>query len=195
MMGTTTAAPLTLGNVLFAGARTFSEQLGAGLDVGAESQEIKAALVKAAPGLPMGALVEGVAQAVQEMLDVPLTDVILGAWNRSRDLHAALQTTRESDNATVLVPLLGHTITSEHRPYVEVMQDEVPIARLVFPVKIECRLEGVALRVQHGRIGEILTGTVKIKGTLKFGDFVIFDKALAPIAIPGTLSRESVEAA
>jgi hypothetical protein len=194
-MSTTTTATLTLGNVLFAGATTFSEQLGAGLDVGVESQEIKAALMKAAPGLPLGALVDGVARAVQEMLDVPVTDVLVGAWNRSRDLRAALQTTRESANATVLLPLLGHTITSEHRPYVEVMKGELPIARLVFPVRIECRLEGVTLRVQHGRIGEILTGTVKVKGTLKFGDFVIFDKALAPIAIPGTLALERAEAA
>jgi hypothetical protein len=194
MTATTTGTP-TLGNVLFAGAQTFSEQLGAGLDLGTESREIKAALVKAAPGLPLGALVDGVARGVQEMLDIPVTDVLVGAWNRSRDLWAALQTTTESPNATMLVPLLAHTITSEHRPYVEVTKGEVPIARLVFPLKLEFRVEGVALRIRQGRISEILGGTIKVKATLKFGDFVLFDKALAPIGIPGALPLERANAA
>ena len=184
MTATTTGTP-TLGNVLFAGAQTFSEQLGAGLDLGTESREIKAALVKAAPGLPLGALVDGVARGVQEMLDIPVTDVLVGAWNRSRDLWAALQTTTESPNATMLVPLLAHTITSEHWPF----------ARLVFPLKLEFRVEGVALRIRQGRISEILGGTIKVKATLKFGDFVLFDKALAPIAIPGALPLERANAA
>jgi len=194
-MTATTTATLTLGDVLFGGTRTFSEQLGAGLELGPESRELKAALVKAAPALPLGALVDGVAHAVQEMLDVPVTDVLVGAWNRSRDLRAAVQTTGESPNASMLVPLLAHTITSEHRPYVEVTKGEVPIARLVFPLRLEFRVEGMVLRVRQGRISDILGGSIKVKATLKFGDFVILDKALAPIVIPGSLPLERANAA
>jgi hypothetical protein len=194
-MSTTTTGTLTLGNVLFAGGQSLAAQLGGGLDRSGEGQEIKAVLVNAAPGLPLGALLNGVAGAVQEMLDVPVTDVLLSAWNRARDLRNALQTTQESPNATVLVPLLAHTVTSEHRPYVEVKQGEVPIARLVFPLRLELRVEGVVLRVRQGRITEILGGTIKVKATLQFGDFVIFDRTLAPIAVPGSLSLERASAA
>ncbi|MGH7390137.1 MAG: hypothetical protein ACREM3_11885 [Candidatus Rokuibacteriota bacterium] len=187
-MSTTTTGTLTLGNVLLSGMTKFSERLGTGMDAGAESREIKEALANAAPGLPIGTVLDGVSRAVQELLDVPVSDILVGGWERARDVRAAIQKTRDSDDATELVPLLGHTITSEHRPYVEIVKDEVAIARLVFPLKLELRLEGVVLRVRRGRIGEILAGTVKIKATMKFGDFVVFEKALAPISIPGSLA-------
>jgi len=194
-MSTEKTHTLTLGSVLLAGATTVSDRLGASLESGPEANQIKAALAKAAPGLPLGALLEGISKAVQDALDVPVADVLIGAWQRARDLRAALETTRESAAATVLVPLVSHAITSEHRPYVDIVVEGVPLARLVFPVKVEFRLEGVILRVNQGRITDILAGTVKVKGTLKFGDFVLFDKALEPISIPGALAVTAARAA
>ena len=194
-MSTENADTLTLGNVLLAGATKVSDRLGASLEHGPEANQIKAALAKAAPGLPLGVLLDGIGKAVQEALDIPVADLLIGAWQRARDLRAALETTRESDGATVLVPLLAHAISSEHRPYVDVVVEGVPLARLVFPVKVEFRLEGVVVRVRQGRIAEILAGTVKVKGTVKFGDFVLFEKALAPISIPGVLAVAGAQAA
>jgi len=194
-MSTVNTSPLTLGNVLLAGATNVSDRLGASLEQGPEANQIAAALAKAAPGLPLGVLLDGIGGAVQEALDVPVTDLLIGAWTRARDLRAALATTRQSPGATVLVPLLAHTILSEHRPYVDVVVEGVPLARLVFPVKAEFRLEGVVVRVHQGRIAEIMAGTVKVKGTVKFGDFVLFEKALAPISIPGVLGVAETQAA
>lgn len=194
-MNATTTGSLTLGSILLSGATKFSERMGSGMDAGAEAREIKEALANAAPGLPLGTVLDGIGRAVQDLLDVPVSDILVGAWNRSRDLKAAIEKTRASDNATELVPLLGHTITSEHRPSVEIVKGEVAIARLVFPLTLEFRLEGVVLRVRKGRISEILAGTVKVKATMKFGDFVVFDKALAPISIPGALMVGRAEAA
>jgi hypothetical protein len=194
-MSTEATGTLTLGNVLLAGATKVSDRLGASLEHGPEANQIKAALAKAAPGLPLGVLLDGIGKAVQDALDVPVADLLIGAWQRARDLRAALETTRESDSATVLVPLLAHAISSEHRPYVDVVVEGVPLARLVFPVKVEFRLEGVVVRVRQGRIAEILAGTVKVKGTVKFGDFVLFEKALAPISIPGVLAVAGAQAA
>ena len=194
-MSTENTGTLTLGNVLLAGATKVSDRLGASLEHGPEANQIKAALAKAAPGLPLGVLLDGIGRAVQEALDVPVTDLLIGAWERARDLRAALETTRQSSTATVLVPLLAHAISSEHRPYVDVVVEGVPLARLAFPVKVEFRLEGVIVRVHQGRIAEILAGTVKLKGTMKFGEFVLFEKALAPISIPGVLAVTGAQAA
>jgi len=194
-MNTETTDTLTLGNVLLAGATKVSDRLGASLEHGPEANQIKAALAKAAPGLPLGVLLDGIGRAVQEALDVPVTDLLVGAWERARDLRAALETTRQSPAATVMVPLLAHAISSEHRPYVDVVVEGVPLARLVFPVKVEFRLDGVIVRVHQGRIAEILAGTVKVKGTVKFGDFVLLEKALAPISVPGVLAVTAAQAA
>lgn len=189
------SATLTVGNVCLSGSKTFSERLGSGLDTGAEAQEIKAALAKAVPGLPLGTVLDGVSRAVEELLSVPVSQILVGAWERSRELRSAIAKTRESADMNVLLPLLRHTITSEHRAHVDVVKDAIPIARLVFPVKLEFRLEGVVLRIHTGRITEILAGDIKVKATLQFGDFVIFEKAFAPISIPGSLLVGRPEAA
>jgi hypothetical protein len=194
-MSTEKTGTLTLGNVLLAGATKVSDRLGASLEHGPEANQIKAALAKAAPGLPLGVLLDGIGKAIQQALDVPVTDLLIGAWQRARDLRAALETTRESPGMTALVPLVAHTISSEHRPYVDVVVESVPLARLVFPVKVEFRLDGVIVQVRGGRIAEILAGTVKVKGTVKFGDVDLFEKALAPISIPGVLAMATPQAA
>jgi hypothetical protein len=194
-MSTEKTGTLTLGNVLLAGATKVSDRLGESLAQGPEASQIKTALAKAAPGLPLGVLLDGVGRAVQDALDVPVTDLLIGAWERARDLHAALETTRRSTSATALVPLLSHSISSKHRPYVDVVVEGVPLVRLEFPVTVEFRLEGVVVRVRRGRIAEILAGTVKVKGTVKFGDFVLFEKAMAPVSIPGVLAVTRGQAA
>ena len=38
----------------------------------------------------------------------------------------------------------------------DIVVEGVPLARLVFPVKVEFRLEGVVLRVRHGQVADIL---------------------------------------
>jgi hypothetical protein len=78
---------------------------------------------------------------------------------------------------------------------VDIVVEGVPLARLVFPVKLELRVEGVILRVRQGQIADIMAGTVKVKGTLKFGDFILFECALGPISIPGSLAVAPAQAA
>jgi hypothetical protein len=88
------------------------------------------------------------------------------------------------------VPLLEHTITSEHRPYVELFQGEVPIARLTFPVAVALKLEGVVLLVRRGRIERITAGTMTVQGTVKVEDFVLLEQKSPPLPIPGAVSFE-----
>jgi hypothetical protein len=109
---TTTADGPTLGHLLLSGATTLSERVLAGLDVGEEAAEIKTALERAVPGLPLRPVIDGVCASLQQSLDVPISGLLVGAWDRSRQLRAAIQQTRESDKAAVLVPLRSTARTS-----------------------------------------------------------------------------------
>jgi hypothetical protein len=191
----TSTDPFTLRSVLLSPATKLSEQVLAGLDVAQEAAEIKASLENAMPGLPLRPVIEGVCRSLEQALDVPIATMLARAWDRSRELRAAMQQTRDSESASVLVPLLLHTITSEHRPYVDVVLNETPVARLVFPLKVAFQLDGIVLRVAHGRIAQVLAGAVKIKATLKFADFVLLERTTPPITIPGSLTLETRAAA
>jgi hypothetical protein len=190
----TTSDEPTLGTLLLPGTRALSEKLARTLDASEEAAEIKTALAKAVPGLPLGPIVEGVSKGLQDALDVPISSVLGGAWNRARELRAAILQTRDSDKTAVLVPLLDHTITSEHRPYVDVVLNGTALARLVFPLKLSLQVEGAVLRVAKGRMTDVMAGQLKVKATLKFAEFVLFEKALSPIPIPGALALESAAA-
>ena len=191
----TTMSDLKLGDLLLPGASALSERLATSLATSEEAAEIKGALAKAVPGLPLGPIVEGVSKGLETALDVPISSMLAGAWDRARELRAAMQQTRDSEKEAVLLPLLDHTITSEHRPYVDVVLNGTAIARLVFPLTVSFHLEGIVLRIAKGRIADVLAGQMTIKATLKFAEFVLIEKALPPITIPGALALVHAEAA
>ena len=191
----TTMADMKLGALLLPGVNALSERLATSLETSEEAAEIKAALAKAVPGLPLGPIIEGVSKALETALDVPISSLLAGAWDRARELRAAMQQTRDSEKDAVLLPLLDHTITSEHRPYVDVVLNGTSIARLVFPLTVTFQLQGIVLRIAKGRIADVLAGQMTIKATLKFAEFVLIEKALPPITIPGALALVHAEAA
>ena len=191
----TTIGELKLGNLLLPGVNALSERLAASLETSEEADEIKTALAKAVPGLPLGPIIDGVSKGLETALDVPISSMLVGAWDRARELRAAIQQTRDADNEAVLLPLLDHTITSDHRPHVDVVLSGAPIARLVFPLTVAFQLEGIVLRIAKGRIADVLAGRMTVKATLKFAEFVLIEKALPPITIPGTLALVHEEAA
>ena len=189
-----TTSNATLGTLLLPGTQALSEKLAKSLDASEEAAEIKAALAKSVPGLPLGPIVDGVSKALQDALDVPISSVLGAAWDRARELRAAILETRDSDKAAVLVPLLDHTITSEHRPYVDVVLNGASIARLVFPLTLALQIEGAVLRVAKGRMTDVMAGQLTVKATLKFAELVLLEKALAPIPIRGGLALERAAA-
>ena len=191
----TTMRDMKLGDLLLPGVSALSERLATSLETTEEAAEIKRALAKAVPGLPLGPIIEGVSKGLETALDVPISSMLAGAWDRARELRAAMQQTRDSEKDAVLLPLLDHTITSEHRPYVDVVLNGTAIARLVFPLTVTFHLEGIVLRIAKGRIADVLAGQMTIKATLKFAEFVLIEKALAPITIPGALALVHAEAA
>ena len=191
----TTMSDMKLGDLLLPGVSALSERLATSLETSEEAAEIKGALAKAVPGLSLGPIIEGVSKGLETALDVPISSMLTGAWDRARELRAAMQQTRNSEKDAVLLPLLDHTITSEHRPYVDVVLNGTAIARLVFPLTVTFHLEGIVLRIAKGRIADVLAGQMTIKATLKFAEFVLIEKALPPITIPGALALVHAEAA
>jgi hypothetical protein len=191
----TTMSDTKLGDLLLPGVSALAARLATSLETSEEAAEIKGALAKAVPGLPLGPIIDGVSKGLETALDVPISSMLAGAWDRARELRAAMQQTRDSEKDAVLLPLLDHTITSEHRPYVDVVLNGTAIARLVFPLTVIFHLEGIVLRIAKGRIADVLAGQVTIKATLKFAEFVLIEKALPPMTIPGALALVHAEAA
>ena len=65
----TTTVEQTLGTLLLPGGRALAEKLTQSLDASEEAADIKAALERAVPGLPLAPIIEGVSKALHEALD------------------------------------------------------------------------------------------------------------------------------
>jgi hypothetical protein len=61
-------------------------------------------------------------------------------------------------------------------------------------LKLALQIEGAVLRVAKGRMMDVMAGQLEVKATLKLAEFVLFEKALSPIPIPGTLAIERAAA-
>ncbi|MFC4586775.1 hypothetical protein [Sphaerisporangium corydalis] len=94
-----------------------------------------------------------VAKAGGEPLSgLDLGAVLLGGWQRYRDLRIAARTTLERPGTTETVSLAEHTITSRHAPYVDVYVDGRRVTRVEFGIDLSFSLSLMEATVRDGRL-------------------------------------------
>ncbi len=89
--------------------------------------------------------------------------------------------------ATYLVHLAEHTVTSEHNPYIEIRVDDQPVGRVDFKIKISLTLDNFILKIQNGYIKAIQTGACKGKGTIYCWNLPILERETGPFPLPGNI--------
>jgi hypothetical protein len=128
-----------------------------------------------------------ICEKVLDLLDVSLIDVLVGAWAKHREIMKQLRASATDPTRTLLVHLGRHSITSNHRPSIEVRLEGHVVADVAFPVEVEFELSALVLILRGGTVREIRTGEIKGKGTVKLEHAVIMKRELAPIRLPGTI--------
>jgi hypothetical protein len=122
-----------------------------------------------------------------KLLDIDGVGILVGAWNKARELRKYRDPVKYPPEDVVVVPLAKHKVESKHRPYLELSVDGQAVGRLQFDVDLVLTLEGVELTIQGGRIRQIKTGKAVGVGTLKCGGAVLhsLDRKLA--SLPGVI--------
>ncbi len=82
-------------------------------EAGQETLRSLGPLVRAAAAVLPGV---DLAQRLSETFDLPLSDVLLGAWVRHRGIEAARRETRANSDLVRKIIMANHTLTSKHRP-------------------------------------------------------------------------------
>jgi len=128
-----------------------------------------------------------IADHLAKLLDVDGVDILVGAWNKARELRKYRDPAKYPPDDVVVVPLTKHKIESKHKPYLELSVDGRAVGRLHFAVDLALTLEGVELTIQGGRIRKIKTGKATGTGTLKCEGAVLhsIDKKLT--SLPGVI--------
>jgi hypothetical protein len=128
------------------------------------------------------AAAEKVAGKLDDLLAVPLSDMLAAAFNGCSDFA------KYGDGKRHDVKHFGFSLESEHEPYVELKVTGLPPQEVHFPVKLSLEFSGATLLVDKGRVLSLSGGDCKASGTLCCEKLELFKRPLEPVRLPGTIS-------
>jgi hypothetical protein len=158
----------------------------AGLEASA-ADDLKAR-VQGLEGVSWSAVSNTLSDAVAKALEVSMADILSGAWSKLQSLQEYRDPERHPPEEISMVPLAKHSITSSHKPSVELLSGEQVIATLTFTAEAKLVVEGAALKIQNARIMGLASGTFSGSGSLQFEGNTLLERSTKPTRIPGDIS-------
>jgi hypothetical protein len=107
-----------------------------------------------------------VAAVAHGLLDLDLGGLVIAAWGKWADLTAAAKRTFATQDSSEVVELAVHTITSSHRPFVELLVNDTHVATVHFELAVKFVIKGLVATVQHGRLVAVHAGDCDLTATL-----------------------------
>lgn len=135
-------------------------------------------------GVKWTAEMPDLAQKICELLDISLPNVFVAAWKKAKELQTVLEKSKENPDEVTYLELTEHTLTSEHKPSLDVRLHGATVKKIALDVSLGFKLRGFVLKIQDGAIREMQTGHCEAKGTIKYGTLPIAEKKLAPVKLP-----------
>ena len=177
--------PFTLNQFFsYQGKESLSQDGLLGLDSSEQITALREHLLKKVKRLSWTGAFDEIINKIEDLLDVRLEDILMGAWNKYRDLLKYCDQEKYPPNETILVHLVEHPIISEHNPYLAVLVNDVEVARVEFTINLALYVKGAVLKIKGGKIMEILPGECQGKGTLACGKFVLLKQETKSFAMP-----------
>lgn len=127
-------------------------------------------------------------QALQQLLSVPMSQIIAGGWNQYRALTEYRDRKKHPSEEVALFPLGQHTITSTHKPQIEILVNDRRIGSVDFEIRLAMEIEAAILKIQDGRIWEVEVGSCRGGGTLMFGPAILFERKTGKVRLPAVIS-------
>jgi hypothetical protein len=163
--------PANVAAVLFetaeAGRRVLHDELLAEDDL---ARKVGAAAGTVVPKGAVALIRRQVIEAAFEALDITFSDVLTGAWSRYSELLQAAELTRADPSRREDVVLAEHTVTSEHRPQVDVLVDDSLVASIHLLVELVCTVRALTVAVERAAIVEVGSGSARVELTVSVDD-------------------------
>jgi hypothetical protein len=102
----------------------------------------------------------------QELLDLDLGELAAAGWRKHASLTEAAERTRADPSSSEVVDLASQRITSVHRPYVELLVDNVHVATVRFELRVEFLVKALVATVRHGHVAALGSGDCEVTATL-----------------------------
>jgi len=124
-----------------------------------------------------------VGDGLRQMMSYSITDLAVHAWAKHQELRRLLD--GASPEKIVLFDLGDHTITSRHRPRIDVTVAQRTVGSLEFDLKLSLTFKAGRLHIQNRRVMRFATGSCRAEGTLKLGEVELAAVRSREIDLPG----------
>ena len=138
-------------------------------------QELQKAVSHRKPGMEIAAFSGKILEKTPELLNIKLKDVLGNAWMKYRQVEQCLEQGRQNPDETFLVPLIDHTVVSEHHPQLEVSLDEISLGKLDLKILLELKLKGIILKIKGEEIAEVKAGSCQCQASLACEGIPVFE--------------------
>jgi hypothetical protein len=144
----------------------------------------KAGAFKAVAAAPVQSIINEAAQALGEALDISLGELLAKAWVDSRSILEAADPGLHRPDETVLVPLVEHSIHSQHKPTLEFTINGGAVCSIEFVVDLSLELQEVVLHIRGGRIRKVVGGSCHAQAALLCEGVELVRRETPDLALP-----------
>jgi hypothetical protein len=124
-----------------------------------------------------------------EALDLEIGNLLVAGYRKHREI-VSYRDRGAPPEGFYTVTLLEHSLTSTHRPTVQPVFNQVPLAKLAFDVTLKLTLKGGKLFIRDGMIAKMTTGEVLGSGKIEFEGISLIEKQTAAYDLPGSIPFE-----
>ena len=150
--------------------------------------DLKSRIPKNVPPSYWPAVMAQIQHKITDVLNVPISSVIGGAWRKYVPLQKYCDTNRYPPDVTTVVPLADHAISTSFKPFIEIFADEKPIGTIHFDVALSILLEGANVSIQDGKFKTLRLVRGRAKGKLSCEGAVLVDLTSGDHELPGEIS-------
>jgi hypothetical protein len=128
-----------------------------------------------------------IAQKLEEMFDIRLTDVLASAWKDYQALTECADPAKHPADETISLPLVDHSIETNLRPCLDVAIGLQPPIRIEFEITCGLQLKGLVLKIQDATIRAIRVGSCRAKGSVKCEGITLIQRETKELDLPGRI--------
>lgn len=141
-----------------------------------------------ARGLPWSAAVQRIAPEVKNLPPIDVPEIAAAAWNNYHTFKPYTDPAKYPPESTIPVRLLKHTITSKHRPSIEVLLNEKRVWKITFELDLSLVLSA-SVAVRAGKIVEIRPlDECQADGSLKWAGVLLAKRDTKPLKLGPVIS-------
>lgn len=164
----------------------FIDNLGKSLD-GEVFSSMRQNYAKKSSSMSWTGFSEEITTKAGDLLSVSIPDILIRAWNKTGILNKYINREKYDPEEVFLIELKEHTVTSKHKPYLDVEVNNKSIGKINFEIDLDIAVQGVILKIQDAKIRQIRTGTLKVSGAINCEGLEIAKKKSKEINLPGKI--------